>query len=89
MVITEVRVYPVNEEKLKAYINITFDDAFVVRDLKVIQGDKGLFVAMPSRRRKDGTFRDAAHPLNNETRKIIEEKVLDAYHEEISKTEAA
>jgi len=68
MEITEVRVFPVNEDKLKAYATITFDRCFVVRDLKVIQGNNGLFVAMPSNKRKDGTFKDTAHPLNTETR---------------------
>ena len=82
MEITEVRVFPVNEEKLKAYATITFDDCFVVRDLKVIHGNSGLFVAMPSKKRKDGTFKDVAHPLNNEFRSKIEMAVLDAYEEE-------
>jgi stage V sporulation protein G len=66
MEVTEVRVFPVDEEKLKAYVTITIDNCFVIRDLKVIQGNNGLFVAMPSKKRKDGTFRDTAHPLNNE-----------------------
>ncbi len=83
MEVTEVRIFPVNEEKLKAYVTITFDDCFVVRDLKVINGNNGLFVAMPSKKRKDGTFKDTAHPLNNETRKMIEEKVLTEYEKEI------
>ena len=83
MDITEVRVFPVDEEKLKAYVTITIDDCFVVRDLKVINGNNGLFVAMPSKKRKDGTFRDTAHPVNNETRKLIEDKVLAAYEEEL------
>jgi len=82
MEITEVRVFPVNEDKLKAYATITFDDCFVVRDLKVIHGNSGLFVAMPSKKRKDGTFKDVAHPLNNEFRSKIEQKVLDAYEGE-------
>ncbi|MFH2013317.1 MAG: septation regulator SpoVG [Pseudomonadota bacterium] len=85
MEVTEVRVFPVNEEKLKAYVTITFDDCFVVRDLKVINGNDGLFVAMPSKKRKDGTFRDTAHPLNNRTREIIESKVLEEYKKEIGK----
>ena len=85
MEVTEVRVFPVNEEKLKAYVTITFDDCFVVRDLKVINGNDGLFVAMPSKKRKDGTFRDTAHPLNNSTREIIESKVLEEYKREIGK----
>ncbi len=85
MEVTEVRVYPVDEEKLKAYATITFDDCFIVRDLKIINGNNGLFVAMPSRRRKDGQFKDTAHPLNNETRKMIEDKVLGEYEIELKK----
>lgn len=85
MEITEVRVFPVSEEKLKAYVTITFDDCFVVRDLKVIHGNNGLFVAMPSKKRKDGTFRDTAHPLNNETRERIESKVLSEYEKEVNR----
>ncbi len=85
MQVTEVRVFPVNEEKLKAYVTITFDDSFVVRDLKVINGNSGLFVAMPSKKRKDGTFKDTAHPLNNETRQMIESKVLAEYEKELAK----
>ncbi|MCP5468230.1 MAG: septation regulator SpoVG [Deltaproteobacteria bacterium] len=83
MNITEVRVFPVNEDKLKAYATITFDDCFVVRDLKVINGNSGLFVAMPSKKRRDGSFKDVAHPLNNEFRAVIENAVLDAYEAEI------
>ncbi|MDZ4383752.1 MAG: septation regulator SpoVG, partial [Thermodesulfovibrionia bacterium] len=84
MQVTEVRVFPVNEEKLKAYVTITFDDSFVVRDLKVIKGNNGLFVAMPSKKRKDGTFKDTAHPVNNETRQMIESKVLSEYEKELA-----
>ncbi len=84
MQITEIRVYPRNEEKLKAFITVTFDDAFVVRNLKVIQTKENLFVAMPSRKMADGTHKDIAHPINNETRKHIEEKVLAAYKQKIS-----
>ncbi len=80
MDVTEIRVYPVDDEKLKAFITITLDNCFVVRDLKVIKGISGLFVAMPSRKMKDGSFKDMAHPLNNETRKMIEDKVLDEYY---------
>jgi stage V sporulation protein G len=85
MEITEVRVYPTNEEKVKAYATITFDDCFIVRDLKIINGTNGLFVAMPSKKRKDGKFKDMAHPLNNETRKMIELRVLDEYEKELSR----
>lgn len=83
MEITEVRVFPVDEEKLKAYVTITIDNCFVVRDLKIIDGTKGLFVAMPSKKRKDGSFKDTAHPLNNETRDLIESKVLEEYNKAI------
>ena len=79
MEITEVKVFPVDEEKLKAYVTIVLEGCFVVRDVKVIQGTSGLFVAMPSKRRKDGTFRDIAHPLNQATRETMEKKILEAY----------
>jgi stage V sporulation protein G len=83
MEITEVKVFPVNEERLKAYVSITIDNCFVVRDLKIIEGPSGLFVAMPSKKRKDGQFKDIAHPLNQETRALIEQMVFDAYENEI------
>jgi len=82
MEITEVRVYPVDEEKLKAYVTVTLDGCFVIRDLKVIQGATGLFVAMPAKRRKDGTFKDVAHPLNAQTRERFERAILAAYDAE-------
>jgi stage V sporulation protein G len=82
MKITDVKVFPVDEDKLKAYATITFENCFIVRDLKVISGNKGYFIAMPSKKRKDGTFRDVAHPLNSETRKMIEEAVLEVYERE-------
>lgn len=85
MDITEVKVFPVNEERLKAYVTITFDNCFVVRDLKIINGNNGLFVAMPSKKRKDGQFKDVCHPLNNETREMIENKVFEAYEAEVKK----
>ncbi|HRO68170.1 MAG TPA: septation regulator SpoVG [Pseudobdellovibrionaceae bacterium] len=83
MKITEVKIFPVNEDRLKAYVTIALDDCFVVRDLKVIQGPGGLFVAMPSKKRKDGQFRDIAHPLNQETRAMIEDMVFEAYEKEL------
>jgi len=79
MEITEVKLHLRNEEKLKAYATITIDDCFVVRDLKVIQGNTDIFIAMPSRKKPDGSFKDIAHPLNNETRQMIEQKILQAY----------
>jgi len=83
MKITEVKIFPVNEDRLKAYVTITFEACFVVRDLKVIQGPQGLFVAMPSKKRKDGQFRDIAHPLNQETRQHIEDMVFEAYEKQL------
>ncbi len=77
--ITEVQIFPAHEEKLKAYATITLDGCFVIRDIKIIQGQTGLFVAMPAKKRKDGTFRDIAHPLNQETRQKIEERIIGAY----------
>jgi stage V sporulation protein G len=85
MEITEVRVFPVSEEKLKAYVTITFDHCFVVRDLKVINGNTGLFIAMPAKRRKDGSFKDIAHPLNSETREKMERTILAEYERELKK----
>ena len=86
MEITEVRVFPVTEERLKAYVTITLDACFVVRDLKVINGNTGLFVAMPAKRRKDGTFKDIAHPLNSETRERMEKIIRAESEREIART---
>jgi stage V sporulation protein G len=85
MEITDVRVFPVDEEKLKAFVSIIIDDCFVISDIKIISGASGLFISMPSKRRKNGTFRDIAHPLNSETRKRIEEKVLARYREAVNR----
>jgi len=79
MDITEVKVTPVDQDQLKAYVTIVLDHCFVIRDVKVIRGPKGYFVAMPSKKRKDGTFRDIAHPINRETRELMERKILEAY----------
>jgi len=84
MEITEIVVYPVNEDKLKAYVTLTFDNCFVVRDLKIIKAQKGYFVAMPNKKRKDGVIRDIAHPLNQEMRNYIEETVLEKYQEVVT-----
>jgi len=84
MEITEVRLTLRSEDRLKAFVSITFDDAFVVRGLKVIDGNTGLFVAMPSRRRKDGEFRDIAHPINNQTRQMIEDAVFQEYRRQLA-----
>jgi len=85
MEITDVKIFPVNEKRVKAYASIVFDDCFIVRDLKVIHGDSKLFVAMPSKKMKDGSYRDTVHPLYNTTRQKIESSVLEAYEKEISK----
>lgn len=85
MEITDVKIHLRNEEKLKAYATITFDRCFVIRDLKIIQGTNGMFIAMPSRKKLDGTFKDIAHPLDNDTRKMIESKILEAYKAELMK----
>ena len=79
MDITEIKVYPANEGKLRAYATMVIENCFIIRDMKLIQGESGLFVSMPSRRRKDGTFKDVAHPLNQETRQIIEQKVIEEF----------
>jgi len=84
MDITEVKVFPVQEEKLKAYVTVTFDDCFIIRDLKIIRGKSGMFVAMPSKKTKDGSFKDIAHPLNSQTRQEIEEVILMAYEREVA-----
>ncbi|MBM3893807.1 septation protein SpoVG [Candidatus Dependentiae bacterium] len=79
MEITEVKVFPANEGRLKGYATMVFDNAFIVRDMKIIQSDEGYFVSMPSRRKKDGSFKDIVHPLNAETRQEIENKVIEEY----------
>ena len=88
MEITDVRVFLVNEEKLKAFVSIVLDGCFVISDVKIINGPKGLFVSMPSKRRKDGTFRDVAHPLNSSTRNRMEEQILQCYRSEINNVNA-
>ena len=79
MNITQVKVFPVAEEKLKAYVSIVLDDCFLVSDLKVIHGPNGLFISMPSKRKKNGEFKDIAHPLNRETRERMEKRILEEY----------
>jgi len=80
MQITDVRVRKVAKEgKLKAVVSITIDDEFVVHDIKVIEGEKGMFIAMPSKKAMDGEYRDIAHPINSDMRNMLESKVLAAY----------
>jgi stage V sporulation protein G len=85
MEITDVKIFAVDEQRVKAYASVVFDDCFIVRDLKIIQGDTKLFVAMPSKKMKDGSYRDTVHPLNNETRFQIEAKVLEGFEKEHNK----
>ncbi len=87
MEITGVKITLRDETRLKAFASITFDDCFVVRGLRVIDGENGLFVGMPSRKLGDGSFKDIAHPLNNETRKKVEEAVLNEYKKALKSSE--
>ncbi|HTK31511.1 MAG TPA: septation regulator SpoVG [Candidatus Saccharimonadaceae bacterium] len=84
MEITEVRVSLRNDEKLKAFVSITLNDSFVIRGLKIIRGNSGLFVAMPSRKRPDGQHQDLAHPINDQTRKYLTERVMAEYEKELA-----
>ena len=86
MEITDIKIYPAGEKRVKAYASVVFDRCFIVRDLKVIHGDSKLFVAMPSKKMKDGSYRDTVHPLNNDMRQKIETSVLEAYDKELNKT---
>ncbi|MBS7340339.1 MAG: septation regulator SpoVG [Suilimivivens sp.] len=80
MQITDVRVRKITKEgKMKAIVSITIDDEFVIHDIKVIEGDKGLFIAMPSKKATDGEYRDIAHPINSSTRERIQNTILDSY----------
>ena len=85
MQITDVRVRKVAKEgKLKAVVSITMDDEFVVHDIKVIEGEKGLFIAMPSKKALDGEYRDIAHPINSETRERVQRMILEKYEEALN-----
>jgi len=84
MTITDVRVRKIAKDgKMKAIVSVTFDDEFVVHDIKVIEGDKGLFIAMPSRKTADGEYRDIAHPINSDTRQQMQDMILDEYEKAI------
>ena len=85
MKITEIRIHLMGEERLKAFASVTFDDAFVVRNMKIVAGTKGVFLCMPSRKLPDGTHKDMVHPINQEFREYLEENVLKAYEEELKK----
>jgi stage V sporulation protein G len=81
--VTEVRIHLLDQSdsSLKAYANVTFNDCFVIHGIRVIQGDKGLFIGMPRRKRQDGSMQDIAHPINQETREMIQSKVLSSYQQ--------
>ncbi|MGI6734119.1 MAG: septation regulator SpoVG [Anaerovoracaceae bacterium] len=88
MRITDVRIRKVNDEgKMRAVVSVTFDDEFVVHDIKVIEGQNGLFIAMPSRKMGEGDFRDIAHPLTSETRNRIKEAIFQEYHKVLENME--
>lgn len=89
MQISEIKVYPVQEEKLKGYVTMTLDNCFVIRDIKIIEGRSGLFVSMPSKKGKDGTYKDVAHPINQETRSMMEGKILEEYRKSVAAGPAA
>lgn len=85
MTITDVRVRKIAKEgKMKAIVSITLDDEFVVHDIKVIEGEKGLFIAMPSKKASDGEYRDIAHPINSSTRELIQKIILDNYERAVN-----
>lgn len=89
MQITDVRIRKVEKEgKMKAVVSITIDEEFIVHDIKVIDGEKGLFIAMPSRKAADGEYRDIAHPINSDTRNKIQQIILEKYESEIAAEEA-
>jgi stage V sporulation protein G len=87
--ITEVRISLRDDDKLKAFVSITLNDSFVIRGLKVIKGNTGVFVAMPSRKRPDGQHQDLAHPINDVTRKYLTDRVMAEYESELKHPSAA
>ena len=90
MQITDVRVRKITKEgKMKAIVSITLDDEFVVHDIKVIEGEKGLFIAMPSKKATDGEYRDIAHPINSSTRENLQRVILESYEKALEEQEEA
>lgn len=90
MQITDVRVRKITKEgKMKAIVSITLDDEFVVHDIKVIEGEKGLFIAMPSKKATDGEYRDIAHPINSSTRENLQRVILENYEKALEEPEEA
>ena len=88
MQITEIRIHLMNEDRLKAFASVTFDNCFVVRNMKVILGESGLFLCMPSRKVSGEEHRDLAHPINQEFRKYLENSVLQAYYAELDRPDS-
>ena len=89
MQITDIKVRKINAEgRMKAVVSVTFDEAFVVHDIKVIEGQEKLFIAMPSRKTPDGEFKDIAHPINAEMREMLQTKILAKYEESLNEVEA-
>ena len=86
MEITQVRVYPIDEQKLKGFASIVFDDCFLVSDIKIISGREGFFVSMPSKRKRNGQFKDIAHPITREMRQAIEDQVFSEYEKVTGQT---
>jgi len=90
MKITDIRIRKlINEGKVKAVVSVTFDDSLAVHDIRIIEGAERVFVATPSRKTSDGTFRDIVHPINSEFRAVLEKAILEKYEEEVAKAAAA
>lgn len=88
MQVTDVRVRKISKDsKMKAVVSITLDDEFVVHDIKIIEGDKGLFIAMPSKKASDGEYRDIVHPINSQTREVIQKAILASYERALQEPE--
>ena len=85
MEITEIRVHLRDEDRLKAFVTVTFDNSFVVRNMKIVEGNKSLILCMPSRKLPNGSYKDVAHPITMEFRKFLEDKIIAAYEAEVKK----
>ncbi len=89
MQITDVRIRKIEKEgKMKAVVSITIDEEFVIHDIKIIEGEKGMFIAMPSRKTAEGEYKDIAHPIKSSTRELIQNLILQKYNEELLRSEA-
>ena len=89
MTITDIRIRRIEKEgKMKAVVSVTFDDEFVVHDIKIIDGEKGLFIAMPSRKATDGEYKDIAHPIKSSMREEMQSAILNRYEQELAETES-